>query len=171
CFNVVPMDYGMKNISASKSSLACCRRYKNCINLPTHLGDEPLYENDELRQKVGVRMVSVDEYLRSERSDVGFVKIDVQGYDCYVVKGMKETLSRSKNPMVIGELWPYGLRQAGSSADEYVLELSRLGFMVEVPSKERPKDWSLYAEDRGFYVDFIARRPNGGSQGSRHVRG
>lgn len=122
--------------------------------------DHHLYENDELREKVGVRMVSVDEYLRSERSDVGFVKIDVQGYDCFVVKGMKETLSRSKNPMVIGELWPYGLRQAGSSADEYVSELSRLGFMIEVPSKEHTKDWSLYAEDRGFYVDFIARRPN-----------
>lgn len=120
--------------------------------------DHHLYENDESREKVGVQMVSVDEYLKNERGGIGFVKIDVQGYDCFVVKGMKKTLSRSDNTIIIGELWPYGLRQAGSSADEYLSELSQLGFIVEILSKDNPKDFSSYAKDRRFYVDFIARR-------------
>jgi len=121
--------------------------------------DHHLYENTEVREKVGVRMVSVDEYLKNERGGIGFVKIDVQGYDCFVLKGMKETLGRSDNAIIIGELWPYGLRQAGSSAEEYLSELSRLGFIVEILSKDNPKDWSSYAGDRSFYCDFIARRP------------
>lgn len=121
--------------------------------------DHHLYENDEAREKVGVRMVSVDEYLKHECSGIGFVKIDVQGYDCFVLKGMKETLGRSDNTIIIGELWPYGLRQAGSSADEYLSELSQSGFAVEILSKGNPEDFSSYAGDRSFYCDFIARRP------------
>jgi FkbM family methyltransferase len=122
--------------------------------------DHHLYETDEAREKVGVRMISVDDYLKNESGGIGFVKIDVQGYDFFVIKGMRETLSRSDNTIIIGELWPYGLRQAGSSADEYLSELRRLGFIVEILSKDNPKDWSSYAEDRRFYCDFIARRPD-----------
>lgn len=132
--------------------------------------DHHLYENDESREKVEVQMVSVDEYLKNERGGIGFVKIDVQGYDCFVFKGMKKTLARSDNVVIIGELWPYGLRQAGSSADEYLSELSRSGFTVEILSKKNPDDMSAYAKDRRFYVDFIARRPDRGPQGRYHVR-
>ncbi|HBB17346.1 MAG TPA: FkbM family methyltransferase [Syntrophus sp. (in: bacteria)] len=121
--------------------------------------DHHLYKNDESRERIDVRMVSVDDYLKSECGGIGFAKIDVQGYDCFVVKGMKETLSRSDNTIIIGELWPYGLRQAGSSANEYLSELRRLGFIVEILSKDNPKDFSSHAEDRSFYCDFIARRP------------
>jgi hypothetical protein len=103
-------------------------------------------------------MVSVDEYLKNESGGIGFVKIDVQGYDCHVVKGMKKTLSQSDNAIIIGEFWPYGLYQAGSSAEEYLSELRRLGFIVEILSKDNPRDWSSYAAERRFYVDFIARR-------------
>jgi FkbM family methyltransferase len=120
--------------------------------------DHHLYENDESREKIEVQMVSVDEYLKDERGGIGFAKIDVQGYDCFVFKGMKQTLARSDNVIIIGELWPYGLWQAGSSADEYLSELSRSGFIVEILSKKKPEDLSSYAKDRSFYVDFIARR-------------
>jgi FkbM family methyltransferase len=122
--------------------------------------DHHLYENDESRAKTEVRVVSVDDYLKNESGGIGFVKIDVQGYDCFVIKGMRETLSRSNNAIIIGELWPYGLRQASSSADEYLSELRRLGFVVEILSKDNHKEWSSYAEDRRFYCDFIARRPD-----------
>ena len=132
--------------------------------------DHHLYENAELRETVAVPMVSVDEYLKNETGGIGFVKIDVQGYDHFVVKGMKETLSRSDDAVIIGELWPYGLRQAGSSADEYVSELGRLNFVVEILSKNNPKHLSSYATERNIYFDFIARRPVRDLQGRRHVR-
>lgn len=122
--------------------------------------DHHLYENDESRERVEVPMVSVDDTLENESGGVGFVKIDVQGYDHFVVKGMRETLSRSDHPIIFGELWPYGLCQAGSSAADYLSELNRLGFVVEFLSKDNPRDFSSYAGDRSFYCDFIARRPD-----------
>ncbi|MEW6335704.1 MAG: FkbM family methyltransferase [Thermodesulfobacteriota bacterium] len=121
--------------------------------------DHHLYENDEPRGTIEVPMVSVDDHLMHETRDIGFVKIDVQGYDCFVVRGMRETLSRSGRPVILGELWPYGLRQAGSSADEYLSELRRLGFAVRILSGDPPRPWSSYGQDRGYYCDFVARRP------------
>jgi FkbM family methyltransferase len=120
--------------------------------------DHHLYENDESREKVEVQMVSVDEYLKNERGGIGFIKIDVQGYDCFVFKGMRDTLARSSSTLIIGELWPYGLMQAGSSTDEYLCEVAHAGFDVDFQSKDTIKDFSSYSADRGFYIDFIARR-------------
>jgi FkbM family methyltransferase len=120
--------------------------------------DHRVYKSGESREKVEVNMVTVDNYLKGEKNGVGFVKIDVQGYDCAVFKGMKDTLSRSSNTLIISELWPYGLMQAGSSADEYLSEVAHAGFDVDFHSKDTIKDFSSYSADKEFYVDFIARR-------------
>lgn len=120
--------------------------------------DHQVYKSGESRDKVEVEMFTVDDYLRGEKEGVGFVKVDVQGYDCFVFKGMTETLARSTNIFIIGELWPYGLIQAGSSADEYLSEVAHAGFDIGFQSKDTTDDFSSYSADRWFYVDFIARR-------------
>lgn len=47
-----------------------------------------------------------------------FIKIDVQGYESFVMKGAKETLRET--PSVISEFWPWGLAAAGSNAKTYI---------------------------------------------------
>lgn len=120
--------------------------------------DHQVYRSKEERKKIEVEMFTVDDYLKGEKEGVGFVKIDVQGYDCFVFKGMKKTSARSTNILIIGELWPYGLVQAGSSADEYLSELAHAGFDIDFQSKDTIGDFSSCSSDRQFYVDFIARR-------------
>jgi FkbM family methyltransferase len=121
--------------------------------------DHHTYDSGESREKVEVMMVAVDDYLKGAIEGVGFVKIDVQGYDCYAFKGMRETLARSSNTLIIGELWPHGLRQAGSSADDYLSEVKMAGFDINILSKHKIRNFLSYAEDnRALYVDFTARR-------------
>lgn len=150
-----------KNLGNVKPIHAACgeKNGTTCLYISEKLNvDHHVYESDEFRQKVEVKMISVDEFLKNEKNGIGFVKIDVQGYDCSVFKGMKDTLARSSNTLIISELWPYGLMQAGSSADEYLSEVAHAGFDVDFHSKDTIKDFSSYSADRGFYVDFIARR-------------
>lgn len=120
--------------------------------------DHQVYNSGEARNKVEVEMVTVDDYLKGEKGGVGFVKIDVQGYDCYAFKGMTETFARSSHTMMIGELWPYGLRQAGSSADEYLSEVKQCGFDVFILSEEKIGNFLSYSEDRTFYIDFYGTK-------------
>jgi FkbM family methyltransferase len=145
----------MANIACGEKSAVAYLYKSKEMNI-----DHQVYDSGESREKVAVQMVTIDDYIRSDKQMVGFVKIDVQGYDCYVFRGMKEILTRSKDLLIIGELWPYGLKKAGSSAEEYLLEVKLAGFDVEVLSKDAIQDYSLYADDKLFYVDFAARKIN-----------
>ena len=120
--------------------------------------DHQVYDSGESRNKIAIKMVSVDDYLKGEKNSISFIKIDVQGYDYFVFRGMKETVARSTEVFIIGELWPYGLKKAGSSADKYLTEVKEAGFDIHILSEGENNDFSSYTENKDFYVDFFARR-------------
>jgi FkbM family methyltransferase len=85
------------------------------------------------RSSITVDGTDLDSYL--VRSSVDFVKIDVEGYEPAVFKGMRRIL---KNPKikVITEFYPEGLRNAGFSPKQYLESYYRLGFKFHL-IKER----------------------------------
>jgi FkbM family methyltransferase len=142
----------VKAACGEKNGSACLYRSKK-MNVDHHM-----YKGEESRECVEVKMVSIDEYLSQTEKSAGLIKIDVQGYDCHVLRGMKKTIARSSNALIIGELWPYGLRQAGSSADEYLAELQRIGLDIKMLAQMDSKDFSTNDKNKYFYTDFLARR-------------
>lgn len=140
---------------------AACGEKSRTANLYKSKGmniDHQTYNSGEFREKVMIKMVSVDDYLRNIDQNISFVKIDAQGYDCHVFMGMKDTLSSSKNTLIIGELWPYGLKKAGSSVDKYLSEIKIAGFNVKIFSENDSSEYSLYEDNKFFYLDFVAKR-------------
>jgi FkbM family methyltransferase len=77
---------------------------------PKHLGREMQTESAQAR--------SLDSVL-SERPDhrVQLVKLDVDGYECDVLRGATSMLSNSR-PTFVMELAPYSLEERGSSLEE-----------------------------------------------------
>src|SRR5207302_3253625 len=74
-------------------------------------------------------MVTIDSVLRDIPDDsIGLIKIDVQGYELHVIRGMQQTLRRNPGVILIVEVFPDGLRAAGSSAFELVSCLQDWGF-------------------------------------------
>jgi FkbM family methyltransferase len=59
---------------------------------------------------------------------VRFVKLDVQGSECRVLRGMRRTLARHPDVVMVVEVFPGGLRGAGASARELMELLAELGF-------------------------------------------
>ena len=57
-----------------------------------------------------------------------FVKMDVQGSECRVLRGMRATLARHPDLVMTVEVFPDGLRGAGASARELIALLADLGF-------------------------------------------
>jgi FkbM family methyltransferase len=57
-----------------------------------------------------------------------FVKLDVQGSECRVLRGMRRTLERHPDVMMVVEVFPAGLRGAGASPRELIEMLAALGF-------------------------------------------
>ena len=103
---------------------------------------------------VPVEIIPLDEILPTEQ--VGLVKIDVQGYELNVAKGMQGILDRSPAIRVFFEYWPFGLGHAGHAPRELLdffvdrrfllFELSRNGLRKldsdDVARSTKSGDWS-----------------------------
>ncbi|MSO55894.1 MAG: FkbM family methyltransferase [Acidobacteria bacterium] len=103
---------------------------------------------------VPVEIVPLDEFLPPDQ--VSLVKIDVQGYELNVVKGMQAIMDRSPAIKVFFEYWPSGLGYAGCTPGELLdffidrrfslFELSRAGLRKlqghDVARSTKAGDWS-----------------------------
>jgi FkbM family methyltransferase len=100
---------------------------------------------------VTVRTVRLDSLLAG--TPVDFLKIDVQGWEAAVLQGALETLRRNRPIAVRLEIWPKGLRRAGSGLEEILEILASCGLEVVAPRGEE-----LQAAWRDeWYFDFSAR--------------
>ncbi len=60
---------------------------------------------------IPVNMISLDEYFRNLKDEIALIKMDVQGAEFLVLKGMKNLIKKVK--AIIFEYWPDGLRAGG----------------------------------------------------------
>jgi FkbM family methyltransferase len=60
---------------------------------------------------IEVDMISLDEYFRNLKDEIALIKMDVQGAEFLVLKGMKNLIKKVK--AIIFEYWPDGLRASG----------------------------------------------------------
>ena len=101
-----------------------------------------------------VEVMPLDDILPTEQ--VHFVKIDVQGYESQVVRGMQAIMDRSPDIKVFFEYWPAGLAHAGRAPTDLfelfidrgfsLFELSRSGFRTfdwqRAARSRKPRSWS-----------------------------
>jgi FkbM family methyltransferase len=81
-----------------------------------------------LKSIAGARVVTLDEALRElEVSSVNLVKIDVDGFECKVLKGGQSLLTRFR-PAFLLELSPYVLKEHGGSLAEFLNVFSTAGY-------------------------------------------
>ena len=94
-------------------------------------GDNRLYANQLADSQCDVEVLTVDHLLDGIGiAAVDFIKMDVQGYEGFVLRGMTRTLERSRSAVLLSEFWPQGLRNAGTSPEEFLAQLESLNFDV-----------------------------------------
>lgn len=91
--------------------------------------DHRSYATDDYLGKLQAEQISVDDFVDG-KFKVDFIKMDIQGFEAEVFRGMKKTIAANNNVMLFSEFWPYGLQQAGSSAAEFFQLISDEGFIV-----------------------------------------
>ncbi len=72
-----------------------------------------------------VALTTIDACLRDvPHGTVALIKIDVQGYECQVLQGMRVTLERNPQAVLMLEVFPDALRAAGYSAPQ-LMQMAR----------------------------------------------
>jgi Methyltransferase FkbM domain len=98
----------------------------------------------------GGRAQRLDDYAKtSNLKRVDFIKIDVDGFECHVLKGGIDTLSKFR-PVIIMELAPYTLTERGRSLEELLDILQSL-------------DYRLYYKGKRLLAGIRAMIPDGAS--------
>lgn len=114
--------------------------------------DHRTYKTKDTRMTRRIKCVSLDKFLKPV-SKVDIIKIDIQGYDYFAIYGAKELIKKQKKLLIIGEFWPYGLKQAGVEPQDYINLLQKLGLVVKI---KLPQPLFRLEKNKFFYTDFIA---------------
>jgi FkbM family methyltransferase len=120
-----------------------------------HLGAD---DHAAFRRPIEVEVARFDTLVPDMEPD--FVKVDVQGWELNVLKGMESVLRNSK-PLVYVELWPDGLERAGSSPLELFRFIKEVGLQFYSCEDWRMLDESSFLEmathSKGMdYVNLLA---------------
>lgn len=99
-----------------------CRLYL-CLE---NAGDNRIYDLGDHRPSVEVAQLSLDD--RFPDMPVGLIKMDIQGAELLVVRGMKNLLARNHDVLVLSEFSPPRIRECGGDPQEMLDTMTDLGF-------------------------------------------
>jgi FkbM family methyltransferase len=130
--NVVPVQ---KAISGETGS---AKLFLDKNNLGGHSLSEANVTKDDA---VSVELTSIDDFFKNTNFKVDIVKMDVQGSEMKALEGMTKTIEKNENLMILTEFWPAGLKNAGSSAEAFIVKLKEFGFTIfQVGQQLEPAD-------------------------------
>lgn len=138
---------GASNVHALRMAAGERRSEGVLRRSPFNRGDNRMTDSVLLGGTVPVEIAPLDELVHGRRVD--FVKIDVQGYEMQVLRGMGATLAANEGIRVYFEYWPEGLGYAGTSAIEPLRFLTDRGFRLFEESRSGPRPVEAEAVARG----------------------
>jgi FkbM family methyltransferase len=124
--------------------------------------DSRLHDTGTAREVVPVPAISLDAALAAHEGSIALIKMDIQGSETLALRGAGRTLSQNPDVVLMLELFPAGLRQAGSSGSELLLTLRALGFRIFLAEHSQ-----LHEHDDAFllsacgaegWIDILAAR-------------
>ena len=133
---------------------------------PFNTGDHRLYRRDGGRTKtVTVEVVSIDDWLETSGIEkVDMIKMDVQGAEANVIKGMHRTLESNPSVQMIIEYTPWMLRESGVDPLSFLTDMASIGFDLSIIDESRgsvqsasPQDIDRACPGRS-YVNVLATR-------------
>ncbi len=157
---------GVTNVLASHRALGSAPGAMTLYRSLLNSGDNRLADSgrEHAHAAVQVSVDPLDRLLAGERLD--FIKMDVQGWEMEVLRGMSRLLDDPRNERleIHLEFWPKGLREAGSDPREPLDYLAGRGFAIYRHGSEAlvpVEDFSSLTrpEPAHAYINLCARRP------------
>jgi len=105
-------------------------------------GDHRTYDSKDGREFTEVESISLDDYFTDKR--VNFIKMDIQGFEYFAVKGMKELLQFNNDIILTSEFWGLGLSRSGIKPVKYINLLKKHGFNIYNTDEDTKKIFPIH---------------------------
>jgi FkbM family methyltransferase len=94
-------------------------------------GDHRIYQpSQEERAYVEVEAVTFDGYFADDSRGIDFTKIDTQGAEVVILRGMENTLRENPELQMAVEYWPWGLSDFGFQDEQLLGLVNAAGFRI-----------------------------------------
>ena len=132
-------------------------------------GDNRLYQTNQKRDYINVKTIRLDDLIiENEIDQIDLIKIDVQGYEPKVIRGMQKIITSSKKIILLTEFWPKGIIDAGENPYEFLEMLRNFGFLLYELNKKgklvllrKEDDDKLIYKYRGRkYTNLVGKKYN-----------
>ncbi len=112
--------------------------------------DHKTYKTDHYQQSYKVKSTTLDSYLKGR--SVHLIKMDIQGAEYFALKGMRKTLSKNKDIILLMEYWPLGMHSLNipiQRMEKFFQELGLTIYYLEDGkmhrlTKQRKEKYNLY---------------------------
>jgi FkbM family methyltransferase len=121
---------GAENIRCYNYALGARAEAKVLYRSRVNSGDNRLARSDrpDWFHEVDVKTETLDSMLGN--TSVDFIKIDVQGWELEVLKGMTGVCNNNPELRIYFEFWPFALRRAGCDPMQILQHLRQNGFSL-----------------------------------------
>ncbi len=99
------------------------------LSLHNSTRDNSFFNTDKAQEQIAVDCCTLDEII-PEREKVDFVKIDAEGSEPYILKGMQKVIERNPNIRIVMEFAPDHLKKSEVSGEDFLREIREMGFMI-----------------------------------------
>lgn len=129
---------GLENVHVVQMAAGAAEGTATIHTSAENFGDHRLTPGGSDRHSTAIKLSTVDNILAAigEGLQVDVMKMDVQGYEHEVFKGMRATLSKVPPKIILIEYWPAGIEAAGGDAELMLQELGALGYRAELLTQD-----------------------------------
>jgi FkbM family methyltransferase len=137
---------GISNVELHNLALGAETGHLTLFRSRVNAGDNRLAPSDHAAWFKGIEVpvAPLDDILGGKRVD--FIKIDVQGWELEVLKGMRRVLRENSEVRIYLEFWPAGLRNAGCEPVQFLEYIASHSFSI----------WNITRSGRRQVTDFGA---------------
>jgi len=161
--------HGYKNITLEQCAVGDRNGTADLyLNPRSNKGDHRLWQSNTPRERIPIKICRLDDYFRTLRRRIDFIKMDIQGAEALALSGMNSILDNAGNLDILMEFWPWGLLGCGSDPTKVLTNLINRGFQAHrinedgslhlIPSKTLPK---MIDRPRGFHPNLWFRKRTG----------
>lgn len=159
---------GVENVTVVEAAISDRRGFAALYLEPGHPAGHRIFASTSARRSISIPVLTLDEYFVGVplMTPLSLAKIDVQGTELKVLRGMQRTLERFPAMRLLVEYTPSALAEAGDSSEEFVEFFRSAGYRPLVFEESRrmftPVTFEALSSIRGHeaYVDVLfERRP------------